>query len=255
MKSVIYSLIIISFFNSLNAQKKELDDSNYNPPGTIFLKENLYIDPIPVTNLEYNFFLQSIKQFWSPKLNDSITNLPLYGISSDINSKMNLENASFYLKMSLDEKLKVADKLPLKEYFRYPFHSEYPVVYINKKQAEMYCLWRTNMVMISWAYKSRTLKERLNYPKRIRYRLPTQAELNYAINSFSTQEKLTKTNEKSILKYRPRQNKLKNFFNNNISEYVYDSKIPFGTNWRATSEFPAENDYTGFRCVCEVIEK
>ena len=43
------------------------------------------------------------------------------------------------------------------------------------------------------------------------------------------------------------------FLKDNLSEYTLDS-IPFGTNWKQETKVDEPNDYTGFRCVCEIIE-
>ena len=236
--------------NSVYCQ--DVDSNIRDIPGTIHLYDNIYIDQAPITNLEYLFFLQSIKSFWSLEKHDSIKSFPSYNLNLNINSKNIVpDNMPLYIEMSLNGELKVDDKLILHEYLNHPSYSDFPLIYITKKQAQTYCLWRTDLVMLNWASKSKTEKVRLSFPKKVKYRLPTNKEFQYAIKYFKERNRLKVTKEKSPIRYKVKSNKSNDFFINNISEYTKDD-TPFGENWRGTNEITSQNDYTGFRCICEV---
>lgn len=250
-KPFFYSLLFYFLqFNSVYCQ--EIESNNHYIPGTLHLYDNLYIDQSPVTNLEYLFFLQNIKSFWSVEKHDSIKNFPSYNLNLNTNSKNILpDNMPLYIQMSLNGNLKVDSKLKLYDYLNYPSYSDFPVIYITKKQAQTYCLWRTDLVMLNWASKSKTEKERLSFPKKVKYRLPTYKEFQYAIKYFKERNSLIVSKEKSLLKFKVKNNKSNDFFIANISEFTKEN-TPFGENWKVTAEITSHNDYTGFRCICEV---
>lgn len=250
-KPFFYSLLFYYLqINSIYCQ--EIDSNIHDIPGTVYLYDNLYIDQVPITNIEYLFFLQNIKSFWSLEKHDSIKNFQSYNLDMKSNSK-NIEpdNMPLYIEMSLNEDLIVDDKLILHDYLNYPSYSDFPVIYITKKQAQTYCLWRTDLVMLNWVSKSKTEKERLSFPKKVKFRLPTNKEFQFAINTFKKRNSLTVTKEKSPIKFRVKDEKSNDFILNNISEYTKGDTL-FGENWRGTNEITSQNDYTGFRCICEV---
>jgi len=51
-----------------------------NPPGTVWLKDSLYIDVEPVTNAAYRDFLRFIEAGYSPKTKDTLYKIPSYGV-------------------------------------------------------------------------------------------------------------------------------------------------------------------------------
>ena len=111
------------------------------------------------------------------------------------------------------------------------------------------------MVKLNWAIISSNEKKRSKFPKGILYRLPTTIEFNNALSTFGfSKKKLKPYSKKPIFPYQSSYNKTPKkalFFKYNISEYTLDS-IPYGTNWKNKKNFYTFNDYTGFRCICEI---
>ena len=69
-------LVLLFITGKATAQKEKVA-----PPGTIHLKDNLYIDKVPVTIDSYNEFLRSIQTFWSEKIHNEIDSLPTFGLT------------------------------------------------------------------------------------------------------------------------------------------------------------------------------
>lgn len=208
-------LFILFLFLSFSFQCQ----NNYTelPPGTIKLNDSIYIDVAPVDHLmywEYTGYLQNLPDGLIIRQNDSI------GYNYDLRLQF------------------------------------YPILNISIEEAKAYCNWRTNRVKILWQRKSIYQKD-LKFPVNFRYRLPKTSEFNEAIDVFEyTKSKYKQVKNSFIFQYQldyKRKAKKAIFLKNNISEYTLDS-IPFGNNWKGEKTFSEPNYYTGFRCVCEIIE-
>lgn len=221
--------------------KKSLDYKS-DPPGTVKFNDSLFIDAVPIDNQMYNEFLDSLKGFWSEKVHDSISELPNYGLSfpdSNINTEDSKDKIVLIFNAGIDT---------------HPLYAKYPRIEIKKSEAELFCKWRTDMVKIYFGTISKTTEERKNYPLNFIYRLPTTNELNMALEEIGYSKKTTKKNRNIPYRVYDRNNNEKIvFMKNNLSEYTLDS-TPFGSNWKKETEFTESNDYTGFRCVCEILE-
>ncbi|WP_044402605.1 SUMF1/EgtB/PvdO family nonheme iron enzyme [Lacinutrix sp. Hel_I_90] len=224
-----YFLLIIYLFSiSLISQNKI--KKTENPPGTIRLNDSLFIDVAPIDNIMYKEFLDR---------SDTI-------MTSEVPEKLK------------KDKLNIIFLDATNNYSNNPAYSNYPVINITKKQAEIYCTWRTHMVKLVWSMQSKSKGKRVNYPKNISYRLPKLDEFKQAVSLFGfSKKKLHPYDKKPIYPYRLnyyKRVKKAVFLKNNLSEYTLDT-IPFGSNWKKASTFNEFNDYTGFRCVCEVENK
>jgi formylglycine-generating enzyme required for sulfatase activity len=130
-------------------------------PGVLWLKDNIYIDETEVTNLhytEYFFFIQRTRpDQYASLLPDTLT-----WITDEFGSPP----YSVY-------------------YLRHPAYRDYPVVGLSYEQAVKYCDWRTDMVNCmlyntKLGIKKYRFDSTFNYPKRVKYRLPSKKEWEYA---------------------------------------------------------------------------
>lgn len=233
-------------------------NNNYTPPGTIYFKNNLFIDVAPVDNSMYLEFLHSVAYFWDENISEKTKNLPAFGLNMSL-MKQRFDgmtvSSDFVKSLNLNIDLKIGKNFSSDDFIRHPSYSYYPLVNMTRKQAEMYCKWRTDMVKINLAYSSKNLKQRTKHHKTINYRLPTESELNEALIIFGLSKKKFSKNElPPFTSYRnsyKKKYKKAYFLKNNISEITSDSTL-FGENWKNSNDSKLPNDYTGFRCICEV---
>ena len=233
-------------------------NNNYNPPLTIHFKDNLFIDVAPVDNLMYLEFLHSVAYFWDENISEKIKNLPAHGLNMSL-MKIKFDgmtvSSDFIKRQNLNVDLKTGKNFISDDFIRHPSYTYYPLVNITRKQAEMYCKWRTDMLKIINAYFSKNLKQRKKRPKTINCRLPTKSELNEALLVFGLSEKKLKKNILiPFIRYQShykKKYKKAYFLKDNITEITSDSTL-FGGNWKNSSDSKLPNDYTGFRCICEV---
>jgi len=215
------NLILFIFLLPLLLVSQNNNIKFMSPPGTIKLSDNFFIDVAPVDNIMYKEFLYK----------DSL--------------------ASQELLQSRNKNLFVIITDSASSYFEDPKYIYFPVLKISKKEAINYCKWRTDMV--NKYYKKRFNKRRI----KVEYRLPTSDEFIKAIDKFGySKKKLQRFPYFPMYTYRKKYRKKPKkaiFLKNNLSEYTIDS-IPFGSNWKKETNFKAANNYTGFRCVCEIVQ-
>ncbi|RKS42765.1 sulfatase-modifying factor enzyme 1 [Gillisia mitskevichiae] len=206
------------------------------PPGTIFLKDNLFIDKVPVNNLMFLEYLTA-KHFIRKKGFESFADL--HNSTDKKFDRVRLLYPSFLKNLN-----KKGSLLTRKNYFENYKYKYSPVLNVTKKQAIDYCNWRTEMVLYLWSNEN----ENVNY--KINYRLPQESEMILAKEYFSKGNKFKLIDGENPTKFKT-MNIEKNFVLYNISEFTM-SEIVFGENWKniTPNEFP--NDITGFRCVCEI---
>jgi formylglycine-generating enzyme required for sulfatase activity len=226
----------------------------HSPPGTSKINDSIYIDQLPVTNVMYLEFLDRLQSFWSLEKHEEFKTAPKFGrpkVTPVYTYPNDLKKTPLLIEMSINETLTINDSLKThSQYLINPKYSHHPVLQVTREQAEMFCLWRTDMVMYLYA-TAKNERRRNKYPKEIRYRLPTQEELIQAKTFFKEQKEFSFSKEESPLHLQLNDIKFRSFIFLNISEYTTDS-IPFGSNWRNNAPTTFPNDYTGFRCICEV---
>lgn len=164
-------LIICIFFLSC-AEKKDLYDivrktpkQKYTPPGTVWLRDNLFIDEVEITNFDWQEFM-----FWEGH-----------------------KDSTHYTSMLPDTacwaRADVGDAADLVNYYwRFPFCRNFPVVGISYTQAVTFCNWRTIMVNLFLYLKENKIKYNADSldkylarsPKKVLYRLPSKEEWEYA---------------------------------------------------------------------------
>lgn len=203
------------------------------PPGTILLKNNLYIDKAPVTNL---MFLEYLTAKHSIRKNG-------FHSFSEFNKKNDEKIMIVYPSFlkNLDKKESLLTK---KNYFKNIKYKYSPVLRISKEQAIDYCKWRTEMVKHVWSNNNNSINQN------IKYRLPKMEEILLAQEYFSERKKFKYDNGKNPTKFKT-DKIVSDFIKKNISEFTISDKI-FGKNWKGVSPTEFPNDVTGFRCVCEI---
>jgi len=152
------------------AGKKDLYDvvrktpkQKYTPPGTVWLRDNLFIDETEIENFSWLEFLYWVNRK-EPKKYTAMYPDTICWARADVGSASEL--ASYYLSNSA--------------------YRNYPVVGVSYEQAVEFCNWRSDRVNEYLYLKENKLKHHpdSNYtaraPKKVKYRLPDKAEWEYA---------------------------------------------------------------------------
>jgi formylglycine-generating enzyme required for sulfatase activity len=168
MKKILFFISSILIFSCTG--KKDLYDvvrktpkQKLTPPGTVWLRDNVFIDETEVTNFSWVEFL-----YWT-KTKNPLSYNKMYPDTvcwsrADVGSASEL--ASLYLYHSA--------------------YRNYPAVGISYEQAVAFCNWRSDRVNEFLYIKEKKLKHHpdSNYvaraPKKVKYRLPSKAEWEYA---------------------------------------------------------------------------
>lgn len=136
------------------------------PPGTIRLAENLFIDESEVANIHWLEYLQHVRRD-----------------SSELYYRSQLPDSMVWKAMAAAPPTAVAGAPTAIVYFRYPGFRYYPVVGISYEQAVAYCKWRSMVVNESFLQSTEFRKkhpELRGYEVTVEYRLPTEAEWQQA---------------------------------------------------------------------------
>ncbi|MFH2095365.1 MAG: SUMF1/EgtB/PvdO family nonheme iron enzyme [Bacteroidota bacterium] len=165
MLHYILALLIVTNFAPDGAfktlQKKMNKDA---PPGTVWVRDSLYMDATEITNVEYREYMH-----W-------------------LSGKMDKNNSIYRdaLPDTLVWRSESAYNEPFVEiYFRHPAYSNYPLVGVSYDQAVDYCIWRSNMVNENIYRKLNKMEitdpvDPEEIPEYVRYRLPSKEEWEYA---------------------------------------------------------------------------
>ena len=243
------------------------------PPGTVRLTDSLYIDRGPVRVVDYLEFLSAIRNSYSPRIHDSIQELPNYGLSeNDIYKLFDKTpwDSIFYLKMLTRAWTTYANdirKYDVDYHIKNPRYYEYPIVNINYKQVIEYCKWRTDMVKIHYALISKSEKQRKQYPATFKYRLPTRKEWDKVVGRFFSKidkfDKLTHKKDDLLSNMAGPYSSKRTFQyqSGNVGEmlnkyiatigFAWDESLDMGSVMYVKWEEPV--DWIGFRCICEIL--
>jgi len=243
------------------------------PPGTIALTDSLYFDKAPVRTIDYLEFLAAIRNSYSPRMRDTLKNLPLYGVKIDdikgIQEKMQWDSI-YYIKMLPRTWITYANdikKYDVDYHIKNEKYYNYPVINLSYMQVFEYCKWRTNMVKIHYALISSSEQQRRKYPMNFEYRVPTKAEWDKAMGRFFDDivklDKMTaaKDNYVNNVANIYGQSKRFQYNSNNVGEMLDNFIITTGFAWDEQFDmgninyvkYTEPSDWAGFRCVCEVI--
>src|ERR1700749_5199045 len=109
---------------------REIPKPKYTPPGTIWLKDNLFIDNNEVANVNYREFLFWLSYFKSPLYKTMLPDTTVWG-----------DKTIYYFSYNVGLGFKFSNT-----YLRHPAYNDNPVVGISYYQAVEFCKWRTDRV-------------------------------------------------------------------------------------------------------------
>lgn len=246
LKHFFLYLFVFGAFVSVKSQ------SHSTPPGTLLLEESLYMDAIPVNNIAYLEFLRYRDQ-WTDSLRDTLKDLPKYGLTiQELEHKTGID----FTPEKTDDELTIiigSGKFDPHN----PKYQHYPILEISKAEAELYCQWRTDMVLLNWAITSKDAQERARYPLNILYRLPSEEDYKKALSKFGYFKKTFPA--ESSFGFSLYNNNYKKkpktvvFIKDNLSEFTFDG-LPYGNNWKHQNVDNTASELTTFRCVCEILD-
>lgn len=215
-------IILFAFLPGFIFKKKDL------PPGTVYFKNNLYIDKSVISNINYYEYLYQTNQ-----MNDTI-------ISKKIESDL----------------------------YKYLYEKEnfLPTISISYEEAKKYCAWRTRAVNTMYYIKKNKLKyndyktiiDTANIPKVVEYRLPTLKEFK-ELEAMSITSPQNKNIICSVKNGKPNSIGVYGW-NSNVSEMTATKGIAYGQNYLQQNkndtskiiEYTQPTTWLGFRCICEV---
>jgi len=168
MKKLFFLLPLVLILSCVGKKEnfdrlRKIPAQKFTPPGTIWLRDNVFIDETEISNFSYMEFL-----YWLNRKNKSQYYLMLPDTQcwtrSDIGS---------------------ADKL-ISLYADHPAFRDRPAVGISYQQAVEFCNWRSDRVNELLYIRENKLKFHpdsnfaTRAPKKVKYRLPTKEEWEYA---------------------------------------------------------------------------
>lgn len=241
------------------------------PPGTVWLRDSVFIDVNPIKNIDYREFLSFVAVTYSKEVRDTLKKIPSFGIHMEnFRTYMRLagKDPDLIKKMAIRYDMMLSWRMNMEEYINNPIYKDYPIVNISYNQAIMFCEWRTDMVMLFYATDCKKESQRLKYYTRIRYRLPTAEEFAYALSKFKNNIILNKAlyagDKVCTYPAVPQKQKVDFYYiPNNIAEMTLVDKLAVGISWHdedttrnyaKTLEYFGPRDWLGFRCVCEIVE-
>jgi len=264
MKEIILMAFLASHIMSTLSPSPTID---FRPPGTVEIVDNFFYDATEVRNADWKEYLEILKA-------EEGSTSPTY-LSALPDTKV-WRKSDLYMEPYVTS------------YFSHPSYADYPVVGLTHAQAGNYCKWRTQAV------SKMLTRLNVSAPENFIYRLPTRiewelvAEAGYdkkqqkliakKIDKFGESVKLYNMRyseegsdyNPSLYAPAPTRSYLPNkhgIYNlhGNIAEMVAEPGIAVGGSFRhyyneivptnMSLSYEEPQDWLGFRCVCEIIEK
>lgn len=269
MKKLVSLSVILFFFVCCKTQydvvRKIDKEHSYAPPGTVWIKDSIYMDMGEVRNLDYLEYTLWVKHYDSANY-----------------AKVLPDTTVWRHQLSYNEPY-------VQYYFRHTAYRKYPVVGVSYEQVVAYCKWRTERVKEFATLISKKSKFASSYKSySYYYRLPTKEEWEYAAIALSKkqygfvsmQAKDNSPNfnikETYMLGYSesgadivvPVIYKKPNSFGlyntiGNVAEMTMDKGVSKGGSWinsiadceiSDSIKYESPSSWLGFRCVCVVIK-
>jgi sulfatase modifying factor 1 len=168
LKIIPYGALIAFIFFGCFLQREHYDvvrkvsNTKYEtPPGTVWLRDNLFMDKMEIRNLDYLEFL-----FWTDRHEPAKT--------------------KSLLPDTLLWRAPLAYNEPYVEYYlRHPSYRDYPVIGVSYEQAVEYCKWRSDRVNEFIYLRDHKVENYRSdsiypHPEVMQFRLPTKEEWEYA---------------------------------------------------------------------------
>ena len=217
-----------------------------NPPGTTLLRDNLYIDLAPMANIhyrEYEYFMSNFINYNLDSFQKLVASLPMSGVAfkeflTQLRFEPNRDSAT--LKINRDATFSWSKPENFEIYLSHPAYNFYPVVNITYEMAKGFCEWRTAAVQLNYA-SATSEKEREKHFRKIKYRLLTREEWEFAKQKFTQTKRLYQSQQ-------PSPPFKKRFTITNLAELVNSD----GMLVNSVSEVRPNIDMITFRCICEV---
>jgi formylglycine-generating enzyme required for sulfatase activity len=246
-----------------------------NPPGTVPVDENLYVDQYEVSNVNWREYINWIK------------------VRHGVNSK---EYKAALPDTLVWRKPKAYNEPYVEFYHKHPAYQNYPVVGISYEQAVAFCKWRSDRVNEKIYIKENKIDYKPgdvfpNAPVVFQYRLPAKSEWekiakvgysermakklkrkkyqevekhNYLNDDDTDTEEMNRKGDITAKTdaYWPNALGVYNLLGN-VAEMVAEKGIAKGGSWiHKEKEVTVEKDFqyhkpadwVGFRCVCEKVK-
>lgn len=274
MKNLFSLSIILLFFVCCKTQYdvvRKIDKEHSNsPPGTVWIKDSIYMDMCEVRNLDYLEYTLWVKKYDSINYNKVLPDTTVW--------RQKLSHNEPYVQY----------------YFRHPAYRKYPVVGVSYEQVVDYCKWRTERVkefakLISPKSKYADSYKSYSYY----YRLPTREEWEcaayagkkdlpghfspYGFESLLSKENIPNFNVTEAYAFygdgwsdilQPATYKNPNSFRlyntiGNVAEMIINKGISKGGSWMNSIsdceisdsiKYESPSSWLGFRCVCVVTK-
>ncbi|HEY0030522.1 MAG TPA: SUMF1/EgtB/PvdO family nonheme iron enzyme [Bacteroidia bacterium] len=243
----------------LDATRKIDKEHSGLPPGTLWIKDSIYMDQREIRNLDYLEYTNWLKRYDSANYAKALPDSTVW------------QDKLFY------------NEPYVHYYFTHPAYRDYPLVGVSYEQAVAFCEWRTTRVkdFIRLKKPNNTI-EAIFGVKDFHYRLPTKEEWEYAAHAgndlpygyHSLQARNNTPNfnlkEAAALGYEnndvtiPTSAKRPNAFGmynmiGNLAEMISEKGVCKGGSWKdAISDceigdsllYDKPSSWLGFRCVC-----
>ncbi|MCW5921487.1 MAG: SUMF1/EgtB/PvdO family nonheme iron enzyme [Saprospiraceae bacterium] len=265
LRFTVFSWVALSACTALHNNPDHPRPIQKGLPGTIFLRDSLWLDQYELTNADWREYVG-----WLVRQHG--TGSPEYLAA--------LPDSAFWLTHH-----DLSNEPQHETYFRATRYDDYPITGISHEQAVAYCQWRTERVREAVCA---TPPEKTAMPQRFRYRLPSVAEWEYAATAglnaeehpfgyislrdkkghhkVVTKETLPANTDPSATFGLPRNTGSPNrygFHNliGNVAEMVAEQGVAKGGSYANTLEesrvkneirYDRAMPWLGFRCVCAV---